>query len=62
MKQSPIRRLRRDRSRLIQERALAQGTGDTAGASDIDKRIRELDQAVAAEEAKAPPPDGGAKT
>lgn len=61
MKQSPIRRLRRDRSRLVQELALAQGTGDTAGAADIEKRIRDLDKAIAAEETK-PPQARSAKT
>ena len=32
MKQSPIRKLRRDRSRLEQEFQLARGTGDKEGA------------------------------
>jgi len=52
MKQSLIRKLRRDRSRLVQELALAQGTGDTAGASAIEQRIRELDRDISAQEAK----------
>lgn len=52
MKQSPIRKLRRDRSRLVQELAMAQGTGDTAGASAIEQRIRDLDRNIAAMEAR----------
>jgi hypothetical protein len=46
MKQSPIRRLRRDRSRLAQELALAQGTGDTAAVPVLEKRIRDLDKEI----------------
>jgi hypothetical protein len=46
MKQSPIRRLRRDRSRLAQELALAQGTGDTAAVPILEKRIRDLDKEI----------------
>jgi hypothetical protein len=57
MKQSPIRKLRRDRSRLAQEFALAKGTGDTAGASIAEKRLRDLDKEIAALEAKAPGAD-----
>jgi hypothetical protein len=52
MKQSPIRRLRRDRSRLAQELALAQGTDDKAAIPILTKRIRDLDQEIAALEAK----------
>ena len=46
MKQSPIRKLRRDRSRLAQELALAQGTGDTAQVPVLEKRIRDLDKEI----------------
>jgi hypothetical protein len=51
-KQSPIRRLRRVRSRLQQELALAQGTDDKAQIPILTKRIRDLDQEIAALEAK----------
>ena len=50
MKQSPIRKLRRDRARLVQDLALARGTNDPAKASDFEKRIRELDKEIAAME------------
>lgn len=53
MKQSPIRKLRRDRSRLAQELALAQGTGDKAGAVIASKKISDLDKEIAALEKKA---------
>jgi hypothetical protein len=53
MKQSPIRRLRRDRSRLVQELALAEGTGDKAGVAIASKRISDLDKEIAVLEAKA---------
>lgn len=46
MKQSPIRKLRRDRSRLAQELALAQGTGDTAQVPILEKKIRDLDKEI----------------
>ena len=46
MKQSPIRRLRRDRSRLAQELQLAQGTGDTASVPVLEKKIRDLDKEI----------------
>ena len=39
MKQSPIRRIRRDRSRLLQELSLARGTGDLAKAAELEKNI-----------------------
>lgn len=52
MKQSPIRRLRRDRARLVQDLALARGTNDPAKASEIEKRISELDKQIAALEAE----------
>jgi len=52
MKQSPIRKLRRDRSRLMQELALAEGTGDKGGAAIAKKRISDLDKEIAALEAK----------
>lgn len=53
MKQSPLRKLRRDRSRLVQELALAEGTGDKAGVAIASKRISDLDKEIAALEAKA---------
>ena len=46
MKQSPIRKLRRDRSRLAQELQLAQGTGDAAQVPVLEKRIRDLDKEI----------------
>lgn len=52
MKQSPIRRLRRDRSRLAQELALAQGTDDKAAIPILTKQIRDLDLEIAALDAK----------
>jgi hypothetical protein len=52
MKQSPIRRLRRDKSRLGQELALAQGTGDAAAVPILEKKIRDLDLEIAALEKK----------
>lgn len=52
MKQTPIRKLRRDRSRLAQELQLAQGTGDKAGVAIALKRISDLDKEIAALEAK----------
>ncbi|MEQ1610739.1 MAG: hypothetical protein ABL956_17515 [Hyphomonadaceae bacterium] len=54
MKQSPLRRLRRDRSRLQQELALAQGTDDKAQIPILQKRIRDLDNEIAALEVKKP--------
>ncbi|MDP3492803.1 MAG: hypothetical protein Q8R82_06785 [Hyphomonadaceae bacterium] len=53
MKQTPIRRLRRDRSRLVQELSLARGTGDTAKAADVEKSIADLDRQIASHEASA---------
>jgi hypothetical protein len=54
MKQSPIRKLRRDKSRLVQELALAQGTNDTAQIPVLEKKIRDLDKEIAAlEKARA---------
>lgn len=55
-RQSPIRKLRRDRSRLQQELALAEGTGDAAAIPVLRKRIGDLDREIAALEAK---PSGG---
>lgn len=52
MKQSPIRRLRRDRSRLAQELQLAQGTDDKAAIPILQKKIRDLDNEIAALDAK----------
>lgn len=51
-KQSPIRKLRRDRSRLEQELSLAQGTDDKAAIPVIKKKIADLDKEIAALEAK----------
>lgn len=51
-KQSPIRKLRRDRSRLMQELSLAQGTGDQAALPILKKKISDLDKEIAALEAK----------
>jgi len=51
MQQSPIRKLRRDRSRQVQELALAKGTGDVTGAAEIEARIRNLDKEITALEA-----------
>ena len=51
MKQSPIRRLRRDRTRLVQDLALARGTNDPAKASELEGRIAELDKEIAAMDA-----------
>ena len=51
-KQSPIHKLRRDRSRLQQELALAEGTGDAAAVPILKKRISDLDKEIAALEAK----------
>jgi len=56
MKQSPIRRLRRDRSRLAQELSLAQGTNDTAAIPILQKKLRDLDAEIAALEAKRTTP------
>ncbi len=52
MKQSPIRRIRRDRSRLVQELSLALGTGDPAKATELEKSIADLDKQIAAHEAE----------
>jgi len=53
-KQSPIRRLRRDRSRLAQELQLAQGTNDAAAIPILQKKIRDLDAEIAALDAQKP--------
>jgi hypothetical protein len=50
MKQSPLRRLRRDRSRLVQEHALALGTGDKEKAAEIEQQIAELDRKIVGQE------------
>lgn len=52
MKQSPLRRLRRDRSRLVQEHALALGTGDKEKAVELDQQIAELDRKIVGQEAR----------
>jgi hypothetical protein len=51
-KQSPIRKLRRDKSRLEQELALAEGTVDAAAIPVLRKRIGDLDKEIAALESK----------
>ncbi len=51
-KQSPIRRLRRDRSRLEQELSLAQGTDDKAAIPILKKKIADLDKEIAALDAR----------
>lgn len=50
MKQSPLRRLRRDRSRLVQELALARGTGDPAKATELEQQIADLDKKIVGQE------------
>lgn len=55
-KQSPIRKLRRDRSRLEQELSLAQGTDDKAAIPVLKKKISDLDKEIAALEAKKSQP------
>ena len=50
MKQTPIRRLRRDRSRQVQELSLAKGTGDVVRAKEIEAAIKALDREIAAVE------------
>jgi uncharacterized small protein (DUF1192 family) len=52
MKQSPIRKLRRDRMRLAQDLSLAHATGDAGKISDIEKRMSALDKEIAAMEAE----------
>jgi hypothetical protein len=52
MKQSPIRKLRRDKSRLSQDLSLAIAADDKANIAIITKRIRDLDAEIAALEAK----------
>jgi len=51
-KQSPVRKLRRDRNRLQQELALAHASDDKNRIGVLTKRIRDLDQEIAALEAK----------
>jgi len=54
MKQSPIRKLRRDRSRLVQELTLAKAAGgDADKVAKIEAHIAALQQALS-----APGPDG----
>lgn len=50
-KQSPARKLRRDRARLQQDLSLAHASDDKAQISILTKRIRDLDQELAALEA-----------
>lgn len=51
-KQSPARKLRRDRSRLQQDLALAHASDDKTQIGLLTKRIRDLDAEIAALEAK----------
>lgn len=51
MQQTPIRRLRRDRSRRVQELSLAKGTNDTARVTELEAEIKKLDKEIAAIEA-----------
>jgi len=49
MKQSPIRKLRRDRSRLVQELTLAKAAGgDADKVAQIEAHIAALDSEIAA--------------
>jgi uncharacterized protein involved in exopolysaccharide biosynthesis len=48
MKQSPIRKLRRDRTRLQQDLVLSKAGGDTPQIAIIEKKIRDLDKEIAA--------------
>jgi hypothetical protein len=52
MKQSPIRRLRRDRTRLSQDLSLARAAGDAGKVSEIEKRMSALDKVIAAMESE----------
>lgn len=52
MKQSPIRRLRRDRSRLTQDLSLARAAGDAAKIAEIETRIAALDKEIASMKAE----------
>ena len=58
VKQSPIRKLRRDRARLVQDLALARGTNDPK-ASEIETRMSELDKEIATMEAENARKRGG---
>jgi hypothetical protein len=58
MKQSPMRKLRRDKSRLQQDLTIAHGSGDKAAIAILEKRIRDLDKEIAAlEKARAASPE-----
>ena len=46
MKQSPMRKLRRDKSRLQQDLTIAHGSGDKAAIAILEKRIRDLDKEI----------------
>jgi hypothetical protein len=52
MKQSPIRKLRRDWSRLMQDLTKAENAGDTAGAEALRQKIQALGKEIAAMEAE----------
>ena len=52
MKQSPIRKLRRDRMRLAQDLSLAHAAGNAARISEIEKRMSALDKEIAAMDAE----------
>jgi hypothetical protein len=47
MQQTPIRKLRRDRTRQTQELSLAKASGDEARAAEIEKTIAALDKQIA---------------
>lgn len=54
MKQSPIRKLRRDRSRANQDLALAKAAGDAARVGELEAEIKRMDREIAAiEQARA---------
>ena len=48
MKQSPIRKLRRDRTRLQQDLVLSKAGGDAPQIAIIEKKIRDLDKEISA--------------
>ena len=51
-KQSPARKLRRDRARLQQDLALAHASDDKSQIGILTKRIRDLDNELAALESR----------
>ena len=50
MKQSPLRKLRRDWSRLVQELARTEAAGDAAGAEALREKIKALGKEITAME------------